>query len=142
MFFVYLGMSPSHSWMCFVKLCMWVSRGNNSRSNIRMKGSSCSLIGCPPGPWNGLSERYPCVAKLRSAICSHPSMIWITVARGESYIKARKSFALVVSKPCSQVTNCMLSRRPSARIANVFAAGNPISVVVSGICSFSSVGTR
>ena len=66
----------------------------------------------------------------------------MTVARGESLIRAKKSFAPVVGKPWSQVTSCMLSRRPSPRIANVFAARSPISVVVSGICSFFSVGTR
>ena len=87
------------------------------------------------------SEGTP-MARMRSAICSHPSRMWITVARGESLIRAKKSFALVVGKPWSQVTSCMLSRRPSPRIASVFAARSPISVVVSSICSFFSVGTR
>jgi len=73
------------------------------------------------------------VTRLRSAICSHPSRMWITVARGESCIKVKKSLAPVTGRPCSQVTSCMLSRRPSPRIASVSAARSPSSVVVSGI---------
>ena len=57
-------------------------------------------------------------------------------------MRAKKSFAPVVGRPCSQVTNCMLSRRPKPLIASVFAARSPISVVVFGICSFLNVGTR
>ena len=93
-------------------------------------------------PFRVILGRFPCVARLKSAICSHPSKIWITVALGESLIRARKSLAPVVGRPWSQVTSCKLSRRPSPRIANVFAACSPISVVVLGICSFLSVGTR
>ena len=82
------------------------------------------------------------MARMRSAICSHPSRMWITVARGESMIRAKKSFAPVVGSPWSQVTSCILSHRLSPRIAKVFVVRSPISVVVSGVCSFFSVGTR
>jgi len=57
-------------------------------------------------------------------------------------IRAKKSFAPVVGSPWSQVTSCILSRKPSPRIASVFAVRSPTSVDVSGICSFFSVGTR
>jgi len=80
------------------------------------------------------------VTKLRSAICSHPSRMWSTVARGESCIKVKNSFAPVMGRPCSQMTSCILSRKASPRIASVFAARSPIPVVVPGICSFRRVG--
>jgi len=119
-----------------------VRRGNSSRSNIRTKGSSYFPVWCSLNPWGGPSERYPWVAKVRSAICSHPSRMWITVARGESCNRAKKSLALVMGRPCSQVISCMLSRRLSPRIASVFAAHSPVPVVVFGICSFFHVGAR
>jgi len=119
-----------------------VRRGNNSRSNTRTKGSSCFPIGCPPNSGSDLSGRCPWVAKMRSAICSHPSRMWITVARGESCIKVRNSFAPVMGRPCSQVISFILSRRLSPRIASVFAARSPIPLVVPGRCSFFKVGAR
>jgi len=81
------------------------------------------------------------VTKLRSAICLHPSKMWSTVARGESRIKVKNSFAPVIGRPCSQVTSCMLSRKASPRIASDFAVRSPISFMVPG-CSFCRVGTR
>ena len=62
------------------------------------------------------------MTKLRSAICLHPSRMWSTVARGESCIKVKNSFAPVIGRSCSQVTSCMLSRKASPRIASDFAA--------------------
>jgi len=70
------------------------------------------------------------------------SRMWITVARGESLIKVRNPFAPVMGRPCNHVTSCMLSLKASPRIASDFAARSPISVVVSGICSFLRVGVR
>jgi len=66
----------------------------------------------------------------------------MTVARGESRIKDRKSLAPVVGKPCNQVTSWILSRSPNPRIANVFAARSPISAVAFGRCNFFKVGTK
>ena len=139
---VVFGMSAERSWMCVIKSCVQVRRGNSSRSNLRTKGSSCFPVRCSPTPWSGPSGRYPWVAKVRSAICSHPSRMWITVARGESCNRAKKSLALVMGRPCSQVISCMLPRRPSPRIASVFDARSPIPVVVHGTCSFLNVGAR
>ena len=82
------------------------------------------------------------MTKLRSAICSPPSKIWSTVARGESRIKVKNSFAPVMGRPCSQATSCMLSRKASPRIASDFAVRSAISVVVPGMCTFCRVGTR